>query len=149
MAILGVLLNILGIINIQGSQTAPNTAKEKMKEAYNNVGTPKNSGKIQVVKDDVITSRNVVGDGLGLPIERVCLGVADSLSDTFDVTETAINYTGSRTIDAKVVALCWEGDDLVNYIQSDFPSWDIATVECGNDAESDPNTSCFVGIIRN
>ncbi len=150
-AILGVLLNMIGVIKPPGSGDAASVAKEKLKEAYSNKGTPRVSEKIQVRRDSgIITPQGVAGYELGIEASRVCLGVTRDLSTQFgNPSDPVLQYESSTARDVKVVAVCSTGNDLEDYVTNTLSSWDIEDVICSDSPSSYPNDDwCFVGVIK-
>ena len=151
MAILGVLLNILGVINVTGSQDASTTAKNTLEQAYNNIGTPKTSTKIQMKKDDIISSVGVAGRELGISPAQVLLGYAtplEGLIDLEDASEGAIlTYKSSSARDIRIASICDDAARLEEYVES-LSAWAIAE-KTGGGYDIDADTGCFVGIIVN
>jgi hypothetical protein len=146
-AILGVLLNILGVIKTPGSGDAASVAKQKLQEAFQNPGTPKVSEKVQMKKDSVITGVGVVGTDLGISSEEVCLGAADDLSALITVSGSVMTYNSSTSREVKVMAVCHpDAANLRNYITNDLAAYNISDMS-GN-CESATGIACFVGVIK-
>lgn len=153
MAILGVLLSILGVINIQGSQDAANTARNTLKEAWNNQENSKTSPKIQFKKTDIITGRGAAGPDLGLDYKDVCVGIADDLDadGIFAVSGSVVTYTGTNARDVKIGAVCTTGDQLEGFVTSTLSTiWEVSTISCeNNDILAATNrVGCVVVVIN-
>lgn len=156
LAILGVLMGILGILpNFLGGQDVTDTARNLLKDAYNQVGT-KTSGKIKISKDTSITNKGVAGINSGIESKQVCVGVSSSLADIVDVSSgsdaAAMRYTAAADREVRLGAHCTPSDEFANDIGSSgvlgLAGWDIVESECpGNIDSSNSTISCIIVLL--
>ncbi|MBU1930051.1 hypothetical protein KJ972_00955 [Candidatus Micrarchaeota archaeon] len=150
LAILGVLLGIIGGLPPLGSQDPIEASRNGLKDAFTQVGSPQFSSKVTITKDTVFTPRGVAPRELGISIDHVCVGVAKALGDSFSITDEftpdAIVYSGSRSLDVKIGAICETGDDIDAAANDVFQG---AIDDFDNDCEDNGSseTYCVVAIL--
>lgn len=152
LAILGVLLSIIGgLPNV--NQDPIKAARTALKDAVTTQGAPAYSPKVTLTEAKTIfTSRAVTPEDLGVPPERVCVGVEKSLKSSFKETTPGkiLTYKGSGSLQVVIGALCDDGKNLTGSGNDlALNGWDLqGTLPTSCYGSSSDTTTWCILIIR-
>ncbi len=139
LAILGVLMQVLGLINVGVGQEPPKAASDMLKSAVASPATLKTSGTVSFKNGSALNVRAISIDAqTGVRPENLCLSLGDFENDNRGFEDLlgggqTIKYTGTANQNVKLDVLCDFGQDeleatLESYgLEDKTPNWDCSS----------------------
>lgn len=145
-AILAILLQVLGLVDIFGIKEPQKESVKALIEQQNTPAQIKIIGGVTFKKGESINRISMAESTRSLTSDQICLSLGSFKTNTdFEKTTNTITYKGTASKKLDLVVICDAENNFMEHIQADYKKYVEFASDCDFDAKKD-ETACMVAL---